>query len=262
MRSILVLSFAALVWIAAWSQQAPTLHEYTFEASRQGATAVDSPGPFSYPDFIRLLVRRAGPFRLEVTRDLRERPAPELDLWSVDLPEVLKLQVGEGKLEVIQKPTRLRLGVDTLYNLPVLIRNEATQPIDVKVIGRLGEDGPTDRFPARPGVSYFSLNWRPRSKGSATATVKLYAGMRLPEGNSPPESTLAREISFPVDVVGWGGLRVKTNQPARVYVAGSDGLSYAPAGALARITWSSGDYFYYTRGEDEIWLPEGRASIE
>ncbi|MBI3697131.1 MAG: CehA/McbA family metallohydrolase, partial [Acidobacteria bacterium] len=101
-----------------------------------------------------------------------------------------------------------------------------------------------------------------RSKGSATATVKLYAGMRLPEGNSPPESTVSREISFPVDVVGWGTLRVKTDQPARVYVVGSDGLSYAPAGALARITWSAGDYFYYTRGEDEIWLPEGRASIE
>ena len=53
------------------------------------------------------------------------------------------------------------------------------------------------------------------------------------------------------------------NQPARVYIVGSDDLSYTPNGPLARITWSSGDYFYYTRGQtDELRLPEGRAWIE
>lgn len=262
MRITLLLAFLGLLWLAALSQQAPPPREYTFEAPRHGVTAVDSPGPFTYPDFVRLLVRRAGPFRLQVTRDLRERPAPELDLWSIDLPEALKLRVGEGKLEIIQKPARLRWGVDTLYNLPVLIRNEGSQPIDIKVVGRLGDHGPTDRFTTRPGVNYFSFNLRPRAKGSAVAHLNIYAGMRLPEAGSPPESTLAQEASVPVDVVGWGTLRLKTNAPARVYVVGSDGLSYTSSRTLARITWSSGDYFYYTRGEDEIRLPEGRASIE
>ncbi len=264
MRTIALSIFAALLWLAAWSQQRPALPEYTFEASRQGAGPVDAPGPFTYPDFIRLLVRRAGPFRLEVTRDLRERPAPEMNLWDIQLPEVLKLQVNEGRLDVVQQPTRLRLGLEALYNLPVLIRNDGTEAIDVKLIGRLGEDGPTDRFTARPGLNYFSFNLRPPTKGSGVVTVKLYAGMRLADASqSPPESAVTREISFPVEVVGWGTLGLKTSERARVYVVGSDGLSYTPARTLARITWSSGEYFYYSKGTiEEIRLPAGRASIE
>src|SRR6185436_9214469 len=127
------------------------------------------------------------------------------------------------------------------------IRNTTSQSIDVKVVGRLGDDGPTDRFPARPGVSYFSFNWRPRAPGSSRAQVAITA---------PAETGPTRSIEFPVDIVGWGVLRLRVNQPARVYVTGSDGLSYTPTqGTLARITWSSGDYFYYTRGgEDEILL--------
>jgi TolB protein len=57
-------------------------------------------------------------------------------------------------------------------------------------------------------------------------------------------------------------LRVRTNEPARVYVVGSDGLSYTPSGRLARITWSSGEYFYHSRGEvDDMRLPEGPALV-
>jgi len=253
MRPAALVLFAALVWIAAWSQQAPAPPEYTFETSRTGITPVNYAGPFTYPDFIRLLVRRAGPFRLDVTRDLRDRPVPELNLWDVQLPEVIKLHVGENRLEVVHQPSRLRLGVDTLYNIPVLIRNDGSQPIDVKLIGRLGDDGPTDRFPARPGVSYFSFNIRPRAKGPGSASIRIIA---------PAETGAQREITFPVEVVGWGTLRIATSAPARVYVTGSDGLAYAPR-VLARITWSSGDYFYYSRGgEDEIRLPEGPASVE
>ncbi len=263
MRPLLLCAFLALLWLAGWSQQPAAFPEHTFETVRQGAGPVEAPGPFSYPDFIRLLVRRTGAFRLEVTRDLRDRPTPEVELWATELPETLKLLAGEGRLEVVSQPGKLRLGVDTTYNLPVLIRNQAAAPIDLKLLGRLGQDGPTDRFTARPGVNYFSLNWRPRAKGSATASVKIYAGMRLADASqSPPESTVTREISFPVEVVGWGTLALRTTEPARVYVSGSDGLSYT-ARRLARITWSSGEYFYHSTGAvDEIRLPVGRASIE
>jgi hypothetical protein len=254
MRPAALLLFVALVWLA-WTQQPASLPEYTFDASRTGVQPVDAPGPFTYPDFIRLLVRRAGPFRLEVTRDLRDRPMPQLELWDIALPEVLKIEVGGGQVAVVSQPAKLRLGVDALYNLPVLIRNIGTQPMDVKLIGRLGDDSPADRFTARPGVSYFSFNWRPRVTGAHPAEVTVIA---------PAETGERRLLSFPVEVVGWGTLRLRVGQPARVYVTGSDGLAYTPArSVLARITWSSGDYFYYTRGgEDEITLPAGRAAIE
>lgn len=264
MRSALAAVFVGLVWWAAWAQRGPQPQEFLFEASRRGAGPVEAPGPFTYPDFVRLLLRRAGPFRIEVVRDLREwRMTPELDLWPMELPGTLKLEVAEGKIEIVQRPPHLRMGIGEIYNLPVLIKNDAGDAIDVKMIGRMGEDGPADRFHARPGVSYWSFNWRPRAKGSARATVKIYAGMKLPAEGSPPESTVAQEFSFTADVLGWGTLRVKTGEPARVYVTGSDGLAHTARGRLARITWSAGDYFYYTRGGgDEVRLPEGPAMVE
>jgi len=263
MRIALLFGFLALLWLAAFSQQAPAPYEHTFEVSRHGVAAVNAPGPFTYPDFVRLLLRRAGPFRLDVTRDLRDRPTPETDLWSVELPEVLKVRLDGGRLRVEAKPSRLRLGVDTLYNLPVLVRNDGSEPVDLKIIGRIGDDGPSDRFTARPGLSYFSFNLRPRAKGAAQLNLKLYAGMRLPEGGSPPESVVTEAFAVPIEVAGWGTLRLKTSAPARVSVVGSDGLCYTPAGTLARITWSSGEYFYYSRETaQEIRLPEGPALIE
>jgi len=267
MRLVLLIGLVGLLWLAVWGQQArppERLYEHTFEASRRGATAVDSPGPFSHPDFLRLVLRRAGVFRFHLTRELREwRAAPPADFWAAETPEILKIRVTAESLEVVQQPARLRLGVHTLYNLPLVIRNDASQPVDVKVIGRLGDDGPTDRFDARAGVNYFSLNLRPRSRGVSSVALRIHAGMRLPEAGAPPESTLGREISIPVEVVGWGALRLKTTEPARVFLTGSDGLAYTPSNTLARLTWSGGEYFYYSRGgEDEIRLPEGRATIE
>jgi hypothetical protein len=264
MRALLLAGFLVLLLLAAFSQEPAAPYEHTFEASRGGATAVDAPGPFTYPDFVRLLARRTGPHRLAITRDLRERPSPPVDLWPVALPGVFKLVVGPDRLDIVQQPGPLRMGVEVLYNIPVLIRNEGPEAVDVKMIGRIGEDGPTDRFRAPPGVSYFSFNVRPRMVGKTTMTIRIFAGMNLADPRqSPPESTLAREVSFPLEVTGWGTLALRTSERARVYVSGSDGLSYTPAHSLARITWSSGDYFYYgSGGVEEIRMPAGRASIE
>ena len=138
-RAFLVAGFAVLVLVAAWSQQAPALYEHTFEAARQGAAAVEAPGPFTYSDFVRLLVRRAGPFRVEVVRDLREwRMTPELNLWDIALPETLKLRVEGERLEVVAQPASLRLGVQALYNLPVLLRNDGAEAVDVSWSGGSG----------------------------------------------------------------------------------------------------------------------------
>ena len=269
MRTALVPLFLGLCGFAAWWQQprpatesAPV--EYTFEASRRGLGAIEAPGPFTQGDFLRLILRRSGTFHLDVTREYRlRRLADPVDLWETDVPGTLRVEVADDRLRVVRVPERLRLAVGVSYNLPVILRNRENHAVDVKLIGHWKEDRAADRFTAPPGLSFFSFNLRPRTTGSAPVELRLYAGTRMPEGGTPPESTVTQDLSFPADVVGWGTLRLRASPPARVYIVGSDELAYAPEGKLVRIAWSSGDYFYHHgSGEDVIRLPEGAASVE
>ena len=157
--------------------------------------------------------------------------------------------------------------MNTVHNLPLIIRNDLSSPVDVKTIARPAGVGSTQRFTADPGLTYGTINLRPTTVGSTQLTVDFFAGADAPAGGPPPESKVAASASLPLGVVGWGTLRLKTLEQgkpvhARVYVTGSDGLSYSPAGTLSRITWTSGDYYYYSRGEHEIRLPEGSAKLE
>ncbi|PYV13962.1 MAG: hypothetical protein DMG07_13075, partial [Acidobacteria bacterium] len=261
MRTALVPLFLGLCGFAAWWQQprpatesAPV--EYTFEASRRGLGAIEAPGPFTQGDFLRLILRRSGTFHLDVTREYRlRRLADPVDLWETDVPGTLRVEVADDRLRVVRVPERLRLAVGVSYNLPVILRNRENHAVDVKLIGHWKEDRAADRFTAPPGLSFFSFNLRPRTTGSASVELRLYAGTRMPEGGTPPESTVTQDLSFPADVVGWGTLRLRASPPARVYIVGSDDLAYAPEGKLVRIAWSSGDYFYHHgSGEDVIRL--------
>jgi TolB protein len=50
--------------------------------------------------------------------------------------------------------------------------------------------------------------------------------------------------------------------PARLYVDGSDGRSYAPEGAFHRAMMVTDRHYFHTMGDAEIELPAGRATIE
>ena len=280
-RLLLLTAFVGLIWttvqLTTWGRNLPTPgDEYTFETSRVGFQPITYPGPLTELDMIRLLLRTEGDFHMPLTVSFRGwRMAERLDLWEVDLPHVLKVRLGEGGLQVASKPKRLRLGVGEIYNLPVILRNELPSATDIKIVATLGEAGPTDRWTAasgesgEPKLTYASLNLRPMNIAPARLDLRIYAGIDLPTSGSPPESRVHTEDSIPADVVGWGTLRVKTSDynglvQARVYARGSDGLAYAPSAgnALSRITWTHGDYFYYSRGVHDIRVPEGQATVE
>ena len=272
--ALFTLLFAGAIHVTGWGQSGSTPgDEYAFETSRRGFQPIEYPGPLNYQDAVRLLLRHEGSFHLPITRSFRERRlAPEADLWELDLPQALKLRVGGDGIEVVAKPANLRLAVQDTYNLVTLLRNELDEPIDIKLIAGLGEAGTTDRWKIRPGINYVSLNLRPAVAGPADVRLKIYAGDDLPGEGSPPESRIQAEVTFPAQVVRWGKLRIRTledgrPQVARVYVRASDGLSYAPSGdsgepTLSRITWTHGDYYFYSRGEHLLRLPEGPATIE
>jgi TolB protein len=50
--------------------------------------------------------------------------------------------------------------------------------------------------------------------------------------------------------------------PARVYVRGADGMSYAAPGAFDRIMWMTGEHFFYTPGLIDMQLPAGKTRVE
>ena len=280
-RLLLFTAFVGLIWasvqLTTWGRTLPTPgDEYTFETSRVGFQPITYPGPLTELDMVRLLLRHEGDFHLPLTAPFRQwRMVERPDLWELDLPHALKVRLSASGVEVVSKPKRLRLGVGAIYNLPVILRNELPKPTDIKIIATIGEAGPTDRWTAaagesgEPKLTYASLNLRPATIGPARLDLRIYAGIDLPTEGSPPESRVRAEDSVPADVVGWGTLRVTTSDyngpvPARVYVRASDGLAYAPAegNALSRITWTHGDYFYYSRGIHDIRLPEGPATVE
>ncbi len=275
----ILLGFAAcLWWVAAVSEAGRSLptpgDEHTYETSRRGFQPIDYPGPLTELDMVRILLRRDGDFHLPLTVSFRRwRRAEMPELWDLYLPGVLKVRLNSSGLEVVAKPDRLRLGLRETYNLPVMLRNELSEAKDIKVIATIGDNGPADRWTASAGrVTYAVLNLRPQSLEPRQAEIRVFAGIDLPPGGSPPESTVSAATRFPVEVARWGTLRVKTLEDgapvaARVYVRGSDGLAYGPDGlasdaTLSRITWTHGDYFYYSRGEHAIRIPEGTASIE
>lgn len=277
-RPIVLAVFGLFIWGAAffssWAQTGSTpADERTFETSRRGFQPIDYPGPVNVLDMMRLLMRHEGNFHMPLTRSFREwRLAPMADLWELNLPQALKIRVSDGRAEFVHVPARLRLGVHETYNLPVIFRNDRGWPVEVKLIGTLGSDGPTDRFHLQAGLTYGVFNLRPTDATASKLDLKFHAGQQLPAEGSPPESVIKAEAAIPAEVVEWGTLRLRTTEgrnpvAARVYLWASDGLAYAPEDvrgrpSTARITWTHGDYFFYSSGDHEIRVPAGRVKLE
>ena len=265
-RFLLLTAFAALVWqTLAWTRSNPVpAGERTFEASRTGFQPIDSSGPLTRDDFVRLLLRRRGEFRIPLTVNYRVwRRADPPGLWDLELPGVIKVRIAEGRVETAYVDTGddVMLG-GAVFNQPVLVRNERDRAVDVQarwsVGGRLG----ANRVTVEPGLTYLSLNVSvPDGRGVHTVTHSFLAGEESED--RLPEASMARNV----EVVGGGRLRLRTIEggeavQARVTVFASDGLAYAPdEGTLAKLTWTAGEPFFYSSGEHEVRLPAGTATV-
>ncbi len=268
MKRLLLLSlFAILLWqTAAWTRNNPVpADERTFEASRIGFQPLDAAGPLNRADFVRLLLMREGDFRIPLTVNFRVwRRADPPDLWELDLPGAIKLDVSAERLtpEGVGEPAVLGVGV--VFNQPLLVRNATGGPIDLQVVAGIGESTVADRFRLEAGLNVFSLNLRPDAPVVAPLQVEFRAG----EESVAADELLSASFSRPAEVVEWGTLRLRTRENdapvhARVSVFGADGLAYAPAdGTLSKITWTAGQPFFYSKGDHTLRLPAGTAKIE
>ena len=267
-RALLLSAFAVLLWQGlAWTRSNPVPQdERTFEASRAGFQPIATAGPLTRSDFVRLLLRREGDFRLPLTVNYRVwRRADPPDLWALDLPGVVKVDVSDGRVQVESSGGAEPgiLGVGRVFNQPLMVRNQTDKPIDLQVSARIGGSLVADRFRLGPGLNFYSLNLEPKIAGPSTLSVSFKAG----EESTPPDRLPQASFSRIVEVVEWGVLRLRTTEGggpvhARVTVFGSDGLAYGPSqGTLSKITWTAGQPFFYSKGAHEIELPVGTATI-
>ncbi|MBI1356212.1 MAG: hypothetical protein GC160_17865 [Acidobacteria bacterium] len=273
-RPLALLAFALLLWQAgapeAWSSRNPTpADEYAFEASRHGFEPVRYPGPLTREDFLTVLLRREGDWRIPATINYREwRMAEPADLWEAELPGVAKLRIADASVRLERAPAELRLTAGRTYNLPLLARNDTGHPVEIKTLAVLAGEAFADRFELRPGFSYLLLNLRPTRTGRSALKLETYVGIDAPDEGAPPESLRMVSATIPAETVGAGRLRLRVLQDgrpvaARITVFGSDGLAYAPddGATLSKITWSAGEPFYYGLGDHEIALPAGPARV-
>jgi hypothetical protein len=204
MRRLLPLAvFGLLLWQIgapdAWSRRNPVpADEYAFEASRRGFQPVEYPGPLTREDFLTILLRREGDWRIPVTINYREwRMAAPPDLWESELPGVMKLRISDQAMRLARAPSELRLSADETYNLPLLVRNDSGEPADLKTIALLRGEAFADRFELRPGLNYLLVNLRPTAAGRADLEWTAFVGKDAPPEGSPRTASRMPQPTVP-----------------------------------------------------------------
>ena len=182
--------------------------------------------------------------------------------WSLRSPQLVRIQFGDD-IEVIQRPRELRLLQGKPYPLPVVLRNGRPSPLTVtlKTTNRKGTQTITFRLePGEATGTYRTLHTDVESEAMPSLEVRA-------NGRTKP-------IPLEVSAVPPGRLKVRVLDeegsvtPARIYLTGSDGRAYRPAGALARVSNADygqpfgGDYYFYSGGDFRVDLPPGEATLE
>lgn len=182
--------------------------------------------------------------------------------WSLRSPQLVRVQVGE-EIEVIQKPRELRLLGGKPYPLPVVLRNGSGSALTATLTtaGSKGTEALTIRLePGQAAGAYLTLHTDLETEAMPSLEVQA-------QGQTKP-------ITLEGAVVRAGRLRVRVLDeegvvtPARIYLTGSDGRAYRPAGALARVSNADygqpfgGDYYFYSTGDFQVDLPPGAATLE
>lgn len=182
--------------------------------------------------------------------------------WSLRGPQLARVQVGDD-IEVIQTPRELRLLEGKPYPLPVVLRNGGGSALTVTLKTASGKGSATHTFRLQPGeaaAAFMTLQAEADSEAIPSLEV-------LAQGRTKP-------IPLEASVVPAGRLKVRVLDeegsvtPARIYLTGSDGRAYQPAGTQARVSNADygqpfgGDYYFYSGGEFQVDLPPGEATLE
>lgn len=263
-RALLLAGFAGLMGAALWRirpMQAgqgavppvrPGHENILFWANHNGLSQLDVLGEVEFSDMARMLARRqSNSEKIRALRDTFTFPAREMQRLDVD--GVFRLEWDGAELRWLAKPAAFVLGAHFTFNLPVIVHNRSALPVSFE--GKFQATASDSAFPAAQvpanQASGFFLRVVEMNPGPAKGTLSLRANGK----------DAAAEVAF--DVRPLARLKVKLAEPARVYLTGPDGLAYAPAGHISRMTAMSAEYYFYApAGEFELDVPAGRTTIE
>ena len=182
--------------------------------------------------------------------------------WSLESPQLVKIEVGDD-IEVLQTPRDLRLLGGKPYPLPVVLRNGGASPVTVSLqtTSRKGTEVLTFRLlPGQAAGTFMTLH----TESDSEAMPSLEVLAQGPTRPIPLEGTVVQAGRLNVRVLDEEG----SVTPARIYLTGSDGRAYRPAGTQARVSNADygqpfgGDYYFYSGGEFQVDLPPGEAILE
>lgn len=236
---------------AAVSLSLPGQEDLSFWVNRNGLSEIDFEGEVGFGDMARLLMRRRA--NRDYFRSIRDRFTFRVqDLATLETPDLFRAAIEEGRLAWLARPESVTVAAGRVFNLPLVVVNRSGRAESV----RAGLGASRAEASIAPGkAAGFLLKIREMGT-QAVRRLEVEAG----------ERRLAAEIRL--DVRPLGRLRVRvldedgTPVPARIYLTGSDGLAYAPRGAIARIAAVPAEPYFHTSGSFEIELPSGATLIE
>jgi dienelactone hydrolase len=164
--------------------------------------------------------------------------------------ETTELRCEEGKLSLFRPPKRFNLLANVSRLIPVILTNDCPHPVSLAWQAQV-----SGQVQVQPGgkVRFFvPLRAGPRAKRAA---IRFHSAEGRVEAQAPVALRPSGRLS--VRVLEENGKLT----PARLYVTGSDGRSYAPEGATKRLT-DMGERYYHVPGEFTLVLPEGEAKLE
>ncbi len=208
-------------------------------------------------DFGRILLRHPDA-QIKRLEDILSRVREYKEEWFVDWnsPQLIKLELGQDSVRVVQAPKGLVMTSGMRYLIPMLVRNSAAE------LTLLTVETPWKIYklpvPGR-SVRGFCLNLK---SFEIAKTGNIKGTFLFRADGVTAECDLAAEVRpkgrLKVRLIGTDG----EPAAARMYLTGSDQLAYMPLGSAQRIMPRTGEFFFYARGGFEVFLPEGEATVE
>jgi hypothetical protein len=264
-RIVLAAVFLALLIIAdrvtgqsAVSMSLPGQEDLSFWVNHNGLLQFDVEGPVGFGDMARVLLRRRA--NDEAITPLRDRFTFRVqDPAALRTPDIFQAEYANGALVWRDLPSqRFVAGTGRTFNLPIVVSNrDATEFRFDALFGNASMESVARQVSVPPGKSV-PLFLRAVETHPGASEGKL--SLRHSRGD------LTAEVKF--DIRPLVPLRVRIvderTRPstARVYLTGSDGLAYAPAGSSARIAAMSAEYFFHADDTFDLTLPAGETLIE
>jgi TolB protein len=225
--------------------------DLSFWVNRNGLSEIDFEGEVGFGDMARLLMRRRA--NRDYFRSIRDRFTFRVqELAALETPDLFRAAIEGERLVWLSRPESVTVAAGRVFNLPLVVVNRSAREETVRA--ELGASRAVAAIAAGKAAGLL-LKLRETAAGDV-GRLEVRAGDR----------SLEAEIRIEVRPLGRLRVRVLDEDgspvPARIYLTASDGLAYAPRGAIARIAAVPAEPYFHTDGSFEIELPAGRTLIE